>query len=157
MIKAETRTISYDGEGNAHYSESVQNLHQIRGEEYCRMYCENLGLFGEVKSLVTMKLFLELMGNAGYNEPRVHICQSDREAFMSRCSVSKVSYYAAVKELIQLGVIIAGKYVEKNSGDMKRLGAGEFLLNPRIVWRGTTDARNSAIVEYDNCEAYERR
>lgn len=76
---------------------------------------------------VTTKVFWKLLEYAEFNTGKVFMNVNRRKEVMSVCSISKTSYYRAVKELVKAGIITKD--------------ADTYIINEDMFWKGDRRAR----------------
>lgn len=81
------------------------------------------GLSGSAKDLLTWMAF-----NSEMNTGRIYLQSFVQKEALKRLGITVVTYYRALNELKGAGIV--------KGGDAR------YYLNPRIVWKGTSEMRN---------------
>ena len=96
------------------------------------------------KSAATIKIAFYLISRAGLNTGDIQITKGIRTEIVNLCKVTNQTYYTAIKELVEIGVILQKYIVDKRTGE-SILKEGEYLLNPIMFWRGDKHSRKLAL------------
>ena len=103
----------------------------------------------DFKTLIEVKVFLYLANQVHFGSGRVHITPTDKKKIISRLEISDVSLRNSLKSLLAHHVITNVIDVDKKSGEFFT-DKYEYMLNPRMVWRGDPSARFFAIKQFDS-------
>lgn len=128
IIKRNTAT-QIDSDGVVRkFTESVEVV-KTDAEPFFLTYSKQiLSLYNMSVFNVTTKVFWKLLEYAEWNTGEVIMNINRRNEIMSICSISKTSYYRALDELINAGLITKNKDVYK--------------IDERMFWKGDRKSRN---------------
>ena len=80
---------------------------------------------------VTTKILWKFLEFAEFNTGKVYIDGERAEEIKRTCNVSKASYYRAVNELIDMGIVSKGR--------------GSYIINENMFWKGDVKMRQQVI------------
>ena len=89
---------------------------------------EILALYGKSFLNATTKVFYKLPEFAEYNTGMVYMTSSRRDEIMKVCKISKTSFYRAVDELVECGVMTKDK--------------DTYIIDERMFWKGDRKTRD---------------
>jgi hypothetical protein len=102
-------------------------------ETFYMVFLEFIGpLFG-VKSLIHRKILDSLCNIAEFNTGKVLLTSATRKAICDKLEIGGQTFNNALVKLKKLGLLHGER--------------GQFELNPKIFWKGTTDQRRKLLRE----------
>ena len=109
------------------YSECIEVIKEETEPFFLTYSRQILALYGKSVFNITTKVFYKLLEFAEYNTGKVYMNASRVKEIMEVCGISKASYYRAVKELKDAGLI---------SGDKDT-----YAIAVNMFWKGDRKAR----------------
>ena len=109
------------------YSECVEVIKEETEPFFLTYSRQILALYGKSVFNVTTKVFYKLLEFAEYNTGKVYMNASRVKEIMEVCDISKASYYRAIKELKDAGLI---------SGDKDT-----YAIAVNMFWKGDRKTR----------------
>ena len=131
---------------------SVNNVKTTRkrGDSFSYRYeGECMNWLKGIKSIATPILFNYLTCLLRAGSPYVLFSARDRERFLSEFSYSEPTLCKALDELEKKDVIIRKTVKDYLGNTLHAFRRGEMMLNPHIVWKGSSPDRKKAIKDYD--------
>ena len=107
-------------------------------------------------SSATIKVAFYPIINSELNTGDIKITDGAKTEILNLCHITKQTYYSAIKELIEVGVMLQKYIVNKRTGE-ELLKKGEYLLNPYMFWRGDKSARRKVIerITIENTDSFQ--
>lgn len=109
------------------YSECIEVTRNDTEPFFLTYSRQILALYGKHVFNVTTKVFYKLLEYAEYNTGKVYMNSNRIKEIMEICNISKASYYRAINELIEAGLI---------SGDKNT-----YTIAENMFWKGDRKAR----------------
>ena len=109
------------------YSECIEVTRDDTEPFFLTYSRQILALYGKHVFNVTTNVFYKLLEYAEYNTGKVYMNSNRIKEIMKICSISKASYYRAINELIEAGLI---------SGDKNT-----YTIAENMFWKGDRRAR----------------
>lgn len=110
-------------------------------QPFTMIFTSDITFIDKLASMIDMKVLYILADRSEFNTGIVVLHASDRKEIVDTLAISNQTFTNALTRLKSSGVI---------SGS-----AGKYYINPRFMWKGTTNSRNAAIKEL-NKHLYDR-
>lgn len=131
------------------FQDDEQNTFGQINERFAALFDYAFERLFDIKQLIEVKVFLYLAKDVHFGSGRVHVTPTDKKMIISRLGISDVSLRKSLKSLLDHQVITNVVDVDMKSGEVIP-DRYEYMLNPRMVWRGDPSARFFAIKQFDS-------
>lgn len=144
-MKYTTSTTFYDKEGNEiGYTQSTTD--SGFPDPYVMIFFNDwFDWLCATRSAAAIKLLIALSYIQDLDNPVVYISPRDRENIVNRFKISYTMFSTAMNELEEAGLILRGKLVNKETGEVvHEFKNNTVMLNPSAIWRGSKAGRKQA-------------
>lgn len=121
--------------------------HNSEGENFYFVFVNYVSWMFDLKGEIALKVLHFMLKEAQVNTGRVVLSAGKKKEIIERLGVSKMSFYNAVKQLIDAKAISKIYYV--NPDGEKTEYKGEYMINPEMIWKGDKDKRKELKVTFE--------
>lgn len=101
-----------------------------KAENFMMMFLENIAPLFNIRNKKDINVMLKMVAEAEYNTGRIALTTALRQRMLEELDhMHETAFSRCLKNLVTAGILSGSR--------------GEFFVNPKIFWKGTTDEREA--------------
>lgn len=128
-------------------TETKQFVYKSDEEPFYNIFLNYVHWMYDISSAVTLKVLLRLLEDAEFNTGRVQLTAGARTDILSSLGISAQALSRSLRELVQADAISKSYSFNKATGEQVER-KGEYVINPKMFWKGDLKTRKKLIVEF---------